>query len=143
MIARRLRYKIGGTNWAKSYATNVTGTQAIIEEAARAGVERLVYTGTIWVYGICRAVEITEETPWYRYRHPYFETKQKAERIVGQAVGRIPISIASLGDVIGPGQYTWTFEFVQKAKKGLLIPPLDSQSRYLNPIYIDYCPDCQ
>ncbi len=77
---------LGVSNWARSYATNVKGTQAIIEEAARAGVERLVYTSTIGVYGVCSAEEITEETPWVRYHHPYFETKQAAERIVEQAV---------------------------------------------------------
>lgn len=128
---------LGLYHWARSYATNVTGTQAMVEEVARAGVERLVYISTIGVYGVCSAGEITEETPWARYHHPYFETKQAAERIVGQAAGQIPVSIARLGDVIGPGQFTWTIDLIQKAKKGLLIPPLDSQTGTLNPIFID------
>jgi nucleoside-diphosphate-sugar epimerase len=128
---------LGASNWPRAYGTNVTGTQAILEEAARAEVERLVYTSTIGVYGVCRAEEIAEETPWVRYHQPYFETKQAAERLVEQASGQIPVCIARLGDVIGPGQYAWTIDLVRRTKQGLLIPPLDSQSGYINPVYID------
>ncbi len=129
--------KLPGSDWAGSYATNVMGTQAIIDEAVRAGIERLIYTSTIGVYGLSKAENITEETPWSKYNQPYFTTKQEAERIVWQAVDQIPITIARLGDVMGPGQYTWTIDLIQKLNRGLLKPPLDSESGFLNPIYID------
>jgi nucleoside-diphosphate-sugar epimerase len=124
-------------DWARSYATNVAGTQVVLNEAARAGVERLIYTSTIGVYGLIKAENITEETPWSKYNQPYFSTKQEAERVVWQAVDQIPIAIARLGDVMGPGQYTWTIDPIQKMNRGLFQPPLDSESGFVNPVYID------
>jgi nucleoside-diphosphate-sugar epimerase len=129
--------KLASPDWAGSHATNVVGTQEIINEAARAGVERLIYTSTIGVYGLSKAENITEETPWSKYNEPYFTTKQEAERIVWHAVDQIPITIARLGDVIGPGQYVWTIDPIQKMNRGLFSRPLDSESGFLNPIYID------
>jgi dihydroflavonol-4-reductase len=129
--------KLKGSDWAESYATNVIGTQAIIDEAVRAGIERLIYTSTIGVYGLSKVEIITEETPWSKYNQPYFKTKQEAEQIVWKAADKIPITIARLGDVFGPGQITWTIELIQKSKQGLLPPPLNSESGFLNPIYID------
>ncbi len=129
--------KLSSPDWAGSYATNVTGTQAVINEAERAGVERLIYTSTIGVYGLCKAENITEETPWSKYNQPYFVTKQEAERILWQAMDRLPITIARLGDVIGPGQNTWTIDPIQKMNRGLFRPPLDSESGFINPVYID------
>jgi dihydroflavonol-4-reductase len=128
---------VNSASWAGSFAANVTGTAAIVEEAARAGVERLVYTSTIGVYGLCRDEIITEQSTWTRYHSPYFETKQEAERIVEKAAGCVPVSIARLGDVFGPGQYVWTINIAEQMKRGLLKPLLDAQSGYLNPIYID------
>ncbi len=129
--------KLAGSDWAGSYATNVIGTQAIIDETVRAGVERLIYTSTIGVYGLSKAENITEESPWSKYNLPYFKTKQEAERIVWRAVDHIPITIARLGDVMGPSQYTWIIDIIQKMNRGLLKPPLDSESGFLNPVYID------
>ncbi len=129
--------KLSGSNWAASHATNVMGTQAIIDEAVHSGIERLIYTSTIGVYGLSTVDNITEETSWSKYNEPYFTTKQEAERVVWKAVTNLPIVIARLGDVMGPGQFMWTINFIERIKKGLLPPPLDSESGFLNPIYID------
>jgi nucleoside-diphosphate-sugar epimerase len=129
--------KLASPDWEGSRVTNVSGTQAIIAEAARAGVERLIYASTIGVYGLSKAENITEETPWSKYNEPYFTTKQEAERVVWQAVDKIPLTIARLGDVMGPGQHVWTVDPIQKIKRGLFSRPLDSESGFLNPIYID------
>ena len=129
--------KLSGSNWAASHATNVMGTQAIIDEAVHSGIERLIYTSTIGVYGLSNVDNITEETSWSKYNEPYFTTKQEAERVVWKAVTNLPIVIARLGDVMGPGQFMWTINLIERIKKGLLPPPLDSESGFLNPIYID------
>jgi UDP-glucose 4-epimerase len=115
----------------------VSGTQAVLDEAARAGVERFIYTSTIGVYGLSKAEDITEETPWSEYKQPYFTTKQEAECMVWKAADKIPITIARLGDVIGPGQYVWVIDPIQKMNQGLFYPPLDSECGFLNPVYID------
>lgn len=129
--------KLGGSDWAEARATNAGGTQAVIDEAVRAHVERLIYASTIGVYGLSKAEIISEETPWSKYNQPYFTTKQEAERIVWRAMDQIPITIARLGDVVGPGQYTWTTDIIQRMNKGLFQPPLDSEGGFLNPVYID------
>lgn len=129
--------KLASSDWAGSYVTNVIGTQAIIDEAIRASIEHLIYTSTIGVYGLSDAENITEDTPWSKYNQPYFKTKQEAERIAWQAADQIPITIARLGDVMGPGQYIWTIDLIKKIDKGILKTPLDSESGFLNPIYID------
>ena len=136
-LAYHCAAKLPSGDWAGSYATNVAGTKAVIAEAVRASVERLIYTSTIGVYGLSEVENITEETPWSEYNHPYFKTKQEAERVVWQAAGEIPITIARVGDVMGPGQFTWTIDLIQKLNRGLLQPPLDSESGFLNLIYID------
>ncbi len=125
------------SNWEESQAINVSGTRAVVDEVIRAGVERLVYTSTVGVYGLCKDEVINEETPWAKYHQPYFTTKQEAERIVWRAAGRIPLTIARVGDVIGPGQYTWTIDLILKSKRGLLTSPFKSEAGFLNPVYID------
>jgi nucleoside-diphosphate-sugar epimerase len=129
--------KLATPDWKGSYATNVTGTRAIIDEAVRAGVERFIYTSTIGVYGLCKAENITEETPWAEYRLPYFATKQAAERIVWECKDQIPLIVARLGDVHGPRQHIWTIDLIEKLNRGILMTPLDSECGFLNPIYID------
>jgi nucleoside-diphosphate-sugar epimerase len=39
--------------------------------------------------------------------------------------------------VVGPGQHQWTIGLIEQVNRGLLKPPLDSESGFLNPIYID------
>ena len=129
--------KLSGSNRAAFRAINVAGTQALIGEAVRAGVERLIYASTIGVYGFSNAQNITEEFPWPKCDLPYFATKQEAERMVWTAAEQIPVTVARFGDVIGPGQYTWTVSFIEKINQGLLKPPLDAHSGILNPVYID------
>jgi 2-alkyl-3-oxoalkanoate reductase len=129
--------KLNGTNRAEFDAVNITGTQAVVDEVIRVGVERLVYASTIGVYGFADAQNITEEYSWPPCRLPYVVTKREAERRVQAAADRIPVTIARFGDVIGPGQYTWTISLIEKINMGLLKPPLDSVSGNLNTVYID------
>jgi nucleoside-diphosphate-sugar epimerase len=129
--------KLSGSNRAAFYAINVTGTQALINEAVRSNVERLIYTSTIAVYGLSEAENISEEFPWPKCDQPYIATKQEAERRVWAAAEQIPITVARLGDVVGPGQYVWTISFIEKINQGMLKPPVDAESGFINPVYID------
>jgi nucleoside-diphosphate-sugar epimerase len=124
-------------DWARARAVNIAGTRAIIEESARAGVEHLIYTSSIGVYGISQAEVITEETPFAPYHQAYFETKQEADRIMARSMERLPITIARVGDVTGPDQYSWTIDPIQKMKRGLMMWPPEAVCGYLNTVYID------
>ncbi len=129
--------KLGGMNMAASQVINVDGTQALLDETVRSGVERFIHLSTIAVYGFSCEQNITEEFPWPESSEPYITTKQQAERLVQKAAEKIPVSIARLGDVIGPGQFTWTINFIQKINQGVLTPPREADSGFVNPVYID------
>jgi nucleoside-diphosphate-sugar epimerase len=136
-LVYHLAAKLPGSDWASHRAVNAAGTEALVSEAVHSGVERFVHVSTIGVYGLLEGENITEEAAWPTSNHPYFTTKQEAERLVWAATGTLPITIARAGDVVGPGQVTWTVEFIRKIKQGALQPPTDSDSGIMNPVYID------
>ncbi len=72
-----------------------------------------------------------------RCRLPYLATKQEAEQQLFHVAGQMPIVIARLGDVVGPGQYGFTISFIEKIRQGQLAAPVDTASGTLNPVYID------
>jgi nucleoside-diphosphate-sugar epimerase len=109
----------------------------LIEEAASAGVDRFVHLSTVGVYAFSKAENIAEEFPWPECNHPYLRTKREAERMVSAAAGRVPVTIARVGDVFGPEQFLWTIKVVRDIKQGKLQPPTTRASGYLNLIYID------
>ncbi|MGH2866899.1 MAG: NAD-dependent epimerase/dehydratase family protein [Solirubrobacteraceae bacterium] len=58
---------------------NARGTVAVLEAARRAGVKRIVYASTIWVYSDCEAEEVDEETLLPPPSHLYTSTKLAGE----------------------------------------------------------------
>lgn len=129
--------KLAGSDWDAFRAANVDGTRALLNEAARAAVQRFVHLSTIGVYACSQAQDIGEDFPWPDTNYPYFATKQAAERAVQQAAERLPVVIARVGDVMGPGQQTWTINFIEKIRQGLLQPPTEREGGTFNPVFID------
>jgi UDP-glucose 4-epimerase len=58
---------------------NARGTVAVLEAARRAGVKRIVYASTIWVYSDCREDEVDENTLLPAPSHLYTSTKLAGE----------------------------------------------------------------
>src|SRR5947209_2390864 len=58
---------------------NARGTVAVLEAARRAGVSRIVYASTIWVYSDCVGEEVDEETLLPAPSHLYTSTKLAGE----------------------------------------------------------------
>ena len=58
---------------------NARGTVAVLEAARRAGVKRIVYASTIWVYSDCEADAVDEETLLPAPSHLYTSTKLAGE----------------------------------------------------------------
>jgi UDP-glucose 4-epimerase len=58
---------------------NARGTVAVLEAARRAGVKRIVYASTIWVYSDCEAEAVDEETLLPAPSHLYTSTKLAGE----------------------------------------------------------------
>lgn len=93
--------------------TNASGTLAMLEGARRAGIERLLYGSTIWVYSDCPESEVDEETRIPSPRHLYTATKLAGEhycRSYAEAYG-IPCTILRFGIPYGP-----------RARDGAVVP---------------------
>jgi UDP-glucose 4-epimerase len=58
---------------------NARGTVAVLEAARRAGVKRIVYASTIWVYSDCVPDEVDEDTLLPAPSHLYTSTKLAGE----------------------------------------------------------------
>jgi dihydroflavonol-4-reductase len=68
-----------------SQAVNVESTRILLAESARAGVERFVYTSTLYTLAAGTPDEPADEfTTWnlQRVNSPYTQTKRQAERLV-------------------------------------------------------------
>ena len=136
-LAYHCAAKLTGSDWTKYRTINVEGTRALVKEAARAGIALFVHASTIGVYGFSQAQNIGEDFPWPTNRHPYFTTKQDAERAVWEAAGAVPVTVARLGDVFGPGQRVWTIDLIEKINQRMLVPLTDADSGTFNPVYIE------
>jgi UDP-glucose 4-epimerase len=66
-------------NPADAEAVNARGTLHVLEAARRAGVSRVVYASTIWVYGSGATGTVDEETPVGLPDHLYTATKLAGE----------------------------------------------------------------
>jgi dihydroflavonol-4-reductase len=89
-----------------SHAINVESTSQLLADAARAGVERFVYTSTLYTLAAGTKDESADEfTPWNleRVDSSYTRTKRQAERLVMDASRSRFTTIALCpGMVLGP-----------------------------------------
>jgi dihydroflavonol-4-reductase len=90
-----------------AFALNVEGTRVVLEEALRAGVERVVYTSSVAAIGPARQGSVaTEAGVWdaARYRIPYVDSKRQAELVALGLVERgLPAVIVNPAHVLGAG----------------------------------------
>ena len=93
---------------AATFALNVEGTRIVLEEALRAGVERVVYTSSVAAVGPARKGSVATETNVWnaaRYGIPYVDSKREAEdgraragRARAAGGGRQPAHVLGAGD---------------------------------------------
>jgi dihydroflavonol-4-reductase len=90
-----------------TFAINVEGTRIVLEEALRAGVERVVYTSSVAAIGPAAPSSTADETQVWdagRYAIPYLDAKHEAEVEVLRLVARgLPVVIVNPAHVLGPG----------------------------------------
>jgi dihydroflavonol-4-reductase len=102
-------YKVGARDTSMAEAINVQGTRNVLDAAAAAGVEKIVYTSTIAVFGDTRG---RVADPTHRYDGPwlseYDRTKWLAhyEVAVPMAEAGLPLVIVQPGLVYGPGDHS-------------------------------------
>jgi UDP-glucose 4-epimerase len=114
---------------------NARGTVAVLEAARRAGVKRIVYASTIWVYSDCEAEAVDEETLLPAPSHLYTSTKLAGELYCKayQELYGIDYTILRFGIPYGPRAREAAVipAFVNKALGGepLMVAGDGSQSR--------------
>jgi dihydroflavonol-4-reductase len=91
----------------QSFALNVEGTRIVLEEALRAGVERVVYTSSVAAVGPARKGAVaTESNAWNAapYRIAYVDSKHAAEAAALAMFERgLPVVIVNPATLLGPG----------------------------------------
>ena len=114
---------------------NARGTVAVLEAARRAGVKRIVYASTIWVYSDCREEAVDEDTLLPAPSHLYTSTKLAGELYCKayQELYGIDYTILRFGIPYGPRarEAAVVPAFVGKALRGepLTLAGDGSQSR--------------
>ena len=114
---------------------NARGTVAVLEAARRAGVKRIVYASTIWVYSDCDEEAVDEDTLLPPPSHLYTSTKLAGELYCKayQELYGIDYTILRFGIPYGPRAREAAVipAFVNKAFKGepLTLAGDGSQSR--------------
>jgi dihydroflavonol-4-reductase len=92
---------------ARTFSINVEGTRIVLEEALRAGVERIVYTSSVAAIGPAPRGSTADETQVWdagRYAIPYLDAKHEAEVEVLRFVARgLPAVIVNPAHVLGAG----------------------------------------
>ncbi len=110
-------------------AVNVEATAALLDEGRAAGVERFVYTSTLWT--VARGTPecpADEDADWNLdvIRGPYSETKREAERLVLARHGaRMRTTVLCPGLVVGPRDVrpTSTRLLLEMAKSPVVLLP--------------------
>jgi dihydroflavonol-4-reductase len=105
-------FHVAGTTSLRSSARdrvfeiNVTGTRLVLEEAERAGVERVVHTSSAGAIGIAKPGGTADETLVFNAGHlgiAYVNSKHEAEVEVLRAVGRgLAVVVVNPTFVLGP-----------------------------------------
>src|SRR5436305_376352 len=114
---------------------NARGTVAVLEAARRAGVKRIIYASTIWVYSDCAEEQVNEDTLLPAPSHLYTSTKLAGELYCKayQELYGIDYTILRFGIPYGPRarEAAVVPAFVGKALRGeaLTLAGDGSQSR--------------
>jgi len=120
------------------WATNVTGTQYLIEAALVEKVKRFVHLSSCAVYGSLQEFEIDETTPMFRTGNLYADTKIAAEEFVMHAYEKrnLPVTVARPSQVYGPNSNQFTIRPIQAIQSGKMML-IDGGRHLCKPIYID------
>ena len=125
------------------HATNVTGTENIINASRKTGVSKLVYTSSpSVVYGGDSMEGVNESIP-YPKSHPthYLTTKARAESMVLSANSKTLATVALRPHLIwGPGDPNFLPRLMERRKSGRLAK-LGKQPHLVDCIYIDNAAD--
>lgn len=109
---------------------NVDGAQRICDAAAQAGIDRIVFTSSVAVYGT-QATPPDENAP-HLATHPYGQTKSQAEAVYqrwqANAPGRL-LNIVRPTVVFGPGNRGNVHTLIDQIARGRFVMVGDGRNR--------------
>ncbi len=102
------------------WATNVQGLADLIHAAMYVGVERIVHTSSITVYGHHLHGIVTEDAPFHAEDNPYSRTKIAGEKLIANLVKDegAPVVIVRPGWIYGPRDTASFGRFVALVESG-------------------------
>ncbi len=102
------------------YAINVQGLADLIYAAMDAGVQRIVHTSSITVYGHSLHGIVTEDNPFHAEDNPYSRTKIAGERLITNLVKDqdAPIVIVRPAWIYGPRDTASFAKYVSRVESG-------------------------
>jgi dihydroflavonol-4-reductase len=134
-------YRLWARNPSEIFAANVEGTRIVMEEAKRAGVERIVYTSSVATLGLRADGSPADETVALSAEEgigPYKRSKIAAERLVEAMIANdaLPAVIVNPSTPIGPRDVkpTPTGRIIVEAARGRVPGFLDTG---LNLVHVD------
>ena len=128
-------YRQAGLSTATYRAVNATAVGELVEQAARAGVRRVVHCSTVGVHGDIEHPPANEEAP-FRPGDVYQQTKVEGEERAREAADRfsIEVTIARPSGIYGPGDRRLLKLFRQTVRR---LPILGRGEIYYHLTYID------
>jgi nucleoside-diphosphate-sugar epimerase len=109
------------------WAVNVRGLADLIHAAMDAGVERIVHTSSIIVYGFPLHGIVTEDAPFQAMDNPYSRTKIAGEKLIADLVKDegAPVVIVRPGWIYGPRDTAsfGRFAALVESGKGFFVGP--------------------
>ena len=133
-------YRLWAPFPAEMFRTNVEGTRIVMEEAQRAGVERIVYTSSVATLGLVPGCPADEETPSTvdDMIGPYKRSKFAAEEVARELARErgLPVVIVNPSSPVGPGDIkpTPTGRLIVEAARGQMPAFVDTG---LNIVHVD------
>lgn len=119
------------------WKANVQGTQNMVNAAVAARVQRFIHISSCAVYGSKQVFNIDESFPTHRSGRFYWDSKIEAEEVVQHAYRQhnLPMVIARVSQVYGPGSYQFTIRPVEVIKSGKMIL-IDGGRHMCKPVFI-------
>ncbi len=138
-VAADYRVGIRKSEHEAMHKANVEGTEIVLDEAAAAGMLRIVYVSTIGYFGNTRGrvVDETFERTDFDWLSAYDETKYLAHEVAKDRIkAGAPILIAQPGGVYGPGDQSDLADLILRIRNGKL-PALPMGDVGFNFVHVD------
>ena len=100
-------------------AINVYGLADLVHAAMDAGVQRIVHTSSITVYGHSLHGVVTEDAPYHAEDNPYSRTKIEGEKLVADLVeSGAPIVMVRPAWIYGPRDTASFAKYIERVESG-------------------------